>query len=315
MLLYKLTHIPSKKIYLGALKDNTRWQTYISSSRIVRPMIEKNPSDWTKQILETFDQTWRWDEVIYLEQCLIKTIVKICGWDAVFNKIANTGTASMFAPEAREKITLALAKPDIRKKMSESNTAWKKLNPDAWLANREKAALTNRSIERREAAKIASLNYFSSTPEAKENLKNFWSKWNSENPESVLKRRIKINEILRKPEHRERASKQISELWKNQNYKKSQSLAHIGKHVGAANGAFKGAIFGVCIDDPSIILKLEGAEDIENAGFSSKNVYACLSGDRKSHQGYLFTREKLNEDNSYEFVDANSKGIRRRKKK
>ena len=149
MLLYKFIHLPSKKIYLGALKDNARWSTYFSSSKSVRPMIEKSPHDWQRDIIEEFDGSWRWDEVVYFEQCLIKTVVKISGWDCLFNKIANTGTASMFAPEAREKILVALAKPSVRKKMSDSNNAWREANSEAWNAIRLKAAATNRSSSRR----------------------------------------------------------------------------------------------------------------------------------------------------------------------
>jgi len=314
MLIYKFTHLPSEKIYLGALKDSARWDGYLSSSKSVKPMIEKFPDDWRREIIENFDDSWRWEEVVYLEQCLIKTVVKIIGWDGVFNKIANTGTASMFAPEVREKIITSLAKPSVRKKMSDSNNAWREANPEAWNANRLKANSTNRSSERRENAKIKSLNYYKTNPDAALKLKSFWANWKVQNPDAVLHRRIKINEILKSPEHRNRAAKQVTKMWQDPEYRASQSIAHIGKHTAEKNGAYKGIIYGVKIEEPTLIIELNGAQEIEKAGFSSKNVYACLSGDRKSHLGYLFTREVLNTTNATAYVVANSKGTRKRKK-
>jgi hypothetical protein len=312
MLLYKFIHRPSQKIYIGALKDSTRWNSYFSSSKTVKPIIENSPSDWDREIIEHFDSSWRWDEVVYLEQCLIKSFVHIFGWDCVFNKIANVGTASMFAPEIHEKIKESLAKPAIRKKISDANNAYREANPDAWLSIRKKAASTNQSSSRREDAKNKTLNYFAANPDALRDIKKFWANWENQNPEAVSQRRIKINEILRQPEHRTRAAQQVSDLWKNPAYRAAQNLAHIGKHTAEKNGTFKGTIYGVKIDDPSVIIKLNGAQDIENSGFSSKNVYACISGERKSHLGFLFTREELTEINATEYVARNSKGTRKR---
>jgi hypothetical protein len=277
-------------------------------------MIEKSPHDWQRDIIEEFDNSWRWDEVVYLEQCLIKTVVKISGWDVVFNKIANTGTASLYSPETREKSALTRAQPEVRKKMSDSNNAWRAANPEAWTSIRLKAASTNRSSARREDAKTKSVNYYKTNPEAVDNLKIFWTNWEAQNADAVFQRRTKINEILRSPEHRKRASRQITEIWQDPHYKASQSLAHVGKHTGEKNGTFKGTIYGVKIEDPTFIIELKGAQEIENAGFSSKNVYACLAGDRKSHLGFLFTRELISKENSGELVSKNSIGTRRRKK-
>jgi hypothetical protein len=277
-------------------------------------MIEKSPHEWQRNIIEEFDSSWRWDEVVYLEQCLIKTVVKISGWDVVFNKVANTGTASLYSPEAREKSALTLAQPEVRKKMSDSNNAWRAANPEAWNANRLKAASTNRSSARREDAKTKSVNYYKTNPEAVDNLKIFWTNWEAQNADAVLQRRTKINEILRSPEHRNRAARQITNLWQDPDYRVSQSLAHVGKHTGDKNGTFKGIIYGVKIEDPTLIIELKGAQEIEKAGFSPKNVYACLAGERKSHLGFLFTRELISEENSSEFVTKNSIGTRRRKK-
>jgi hypothetical protein len=313
MLLYKFIHRPTQKIYLGALKDSTRWDSYFSSSKIIKPMMENSPSEWDREILENFDSSWRWDEVVYLEQCLIKSFVKIFGWGRVFNKIANTGTASMFAPEIQEKIKESLAKPTVRKKMSDANVAFRETNPEAWLSIRKKAATTNRSSSRREDAKKKALDYYIANPDAAENLKVFWANWEDKNPEAVLLRREKINEVLRRSEHRIRAAQQVSNLWENPEYRAAQSSAHIGKNIAEKNGTFKGTIYGVKIDDPKFIITLNGTQDISMAGFSSKNVYACISGERKSHLGFLFTREELSEVNAAEYVARNAKGTRKRK--
>jgi hypothetical protein len=51
--------------------------------------------------------------------------------------------------------------------------------------------------------------------------------------------------------------------------------------------AHAGISFGVKIEAPTFIIELNGAQEIEKAGFSYKNVYACLAGERKSHLGFF----------------------------
>lgn len=39
--------------------------------------------------------------------------------------------------------------------------------------------------------------------------------------------------------------------------------------------------------------KYIGAQQLRNAGFDPPNIYACLSGNRKSHKGYTWRREPI----------------------
>lgn len=314
MLIYKFTHLPSGRVYIGALKDDGRWETYRSSSRIVKPLMDSNPNEWKREILEQMGSDWAWDEVVYLEQCYIKASVLKFGWDFHFNQIANTGTAAMFSPEAREKIKYALSQPETRQKMSASNNAWRTERPEIWVENRKKAALSQRAPEKRLQASQISKNFYDNHPDARKRLKDFWSAWELNNPQKVAARKSKISEILKSEDQRKRASEQVKNLWEDPVYREKVSNSHVGKHVGEKNATYKGVIYAVSMDDPAIILELKGAQDIEKHGFSSKSVYGCLSGDRKSHQGYLFTREKLSTTNSYEYVALHGAGTRRRKK-
>ena len=87
MLIYEMRHLPTNKVYIGALKNDSRFLKYLTSSKTVKPMMQANPKEWERHILlKDFNQTITWEEVVSLEQAIIETTAKSIGWDKMFNK-------------------------------------------------------------------------------------------------------------------------------------------------------------------------------------------------------------------------------------
>jgi hypothetical protein len=60
---YKWTHIPTLKWYIGSRtsKGCNPDDGYICSSKIVKPMIQSNPTEWKREIIETGTSADMWD--------------------------------------------------------------------------------------------------------------------------------------------------------------------------------------------------------------------------------------------------------------
>ena len=63
---------------------------------------------------------------------------------------------------------------------------------------------------------------------------------------------------------------------------------------GSKNSTFKGTVVGTDIKTGNII-RLEGNKAIKDAGFQYGNISKCISGERHSHRGYTWSREKNDE--------------------
>lgn len=87
MLIYRMTHIPSNKIYIGALKDDNKWDKYKTSSKTVKARMKESPDEWTKEILlNDFSETVTFSDVVSLEQAIIKQLFIELGKEKMFNK-------------------------------------------------------------------------------------------------------------------------------------------------------------------------------------------------------------------------------------
>ena len=66
---YKWTHVPSKMWYVGSRTKTSchPYDGYICSSKIVKPMIEKNPTDWVREIIATGNPA----EMVLLEHSIL----------------------------------------------------------------------------------------------------------------------------------------------------------------------------------------------------------------------------------------------------
>ena len=105
MIIYQMTHVPTGRIYIGSLKQASRWLGYCSSSQTVREMMALDPSAWQREILCHIepDPAWDYARVVNLEQRLIKRAVLRLGWQGVWNKCYWLGSSRAYSPEAMAK--------------------------------------------------------------------------------------------------------------------------------------------------------------------------------------------------------------------
>lgn len=98
MLIYEMRHLPTNKVYIGALKDDSRFTRYRTNSTTVKAMIKANPTEWERYILlKDFNHTITWSEVVSLEQAIIETTAKSIGWDKMFNRGVYRGQIKLAA--------------------------------------------------------------------------------------------------------------------------------------------------------------------------------------------------------------------------
>ena len=82
-----MTHKPTGKIYIGALKNSSRWLRYNTSSKVVNPMLKANPEEWHREILlKDFSPITTWSDVVSMEQSIIEATSKTIGWNMMWNK-------------------------------------------------------------------------------------------------------------------------------------------------------------------------------------------------------------------------------------
>ena len=184
MIIYKLTHIPTGKIYIGSLKDPKRWPTYNSSSRTVKVMIETQPKEWLREITHSsFLSDWTYKEVVDLENQLIRDAVITIGWDAIWNQHYG---ANAYSPEAMEAAKAAMLTPEWKSKRSINSKKWFIQNPEK--AEKRRVKITQTMMESIPRLRELQLEY----------IRN--------NPEGHQARQAKANEGKRKPEARKRNS-------------------------------------------------------------------------------------------------------------
>jgi hypothetical protein len=116
-IIYKMTHLPTGRFYIGSLKDSSRFSTYVTSSKSVSKMMTENPAEWVKEIVEEFTNISFYDVVIK-EQHLIEHYVKTIGWDKIWNKFYHVGVAECYSPETIAKRSESQLRPETKLKKS-----------------------------------------------------------------------------------------------------------------------------------------------------------------------------------------------------
>lgn len=158
MLIYKMTHLPTGKIYIGSLKNSNRWNSYNTSSKTIKAMMSANPEEWKREIFrDKFPKSWGWTEVVNCEHRLIRDYVYRYGWDLVLNGYYNINQGNVYSPESREKAAETMRLPENRLQnslrittyfvnnpkaceyLSNATTQWMINNPEQWLKNQTKA--------------------------------------------------------------------------------------------------------------------------------------------------------------------------------
>lgn len=117
--IYKFTHLPTGKLYIGCLKDSRKFETYTSSSRTVSRMMSENPLEWVREVVLKFLDT-PFEEVVKMEQRMIQELVELKGWGATWNLFFNDGVSSVYAEEAVRRKIEKLRTPEAREKMRKS---------------------------------------------------------------------------------------------------------------------------------------------------------------------------------------------------
>lgn len=201
MLIYKLTHVPTGKIYIGSLKDSKRWGSYNTSSRVVKLMLEENSNEWIREIThDEFPDEWTYKEVVDLENELIKEAVLTIGWESVWNKHYG---ANAYSPEAMAAAKAAQETPEWKEKRSANSKKWFVENPEKAEVRRIKITQTmSENIPKLRAVQL-------------EYIKN--------NPEAHRARQEAANLAKQSPEAREKNSK-AKEDWYRNNPEKAKEL-------------------------------------------------------------------------------------------
>ena len=131
MIIYKMTHIPSGKFYIGSLQRSNLWHRYKTSSKVVRSMILKNPELWIKEILKQYPKDYDPQLLVDEEYSLIDDAVKRVGWDGIWNLRGSTNLGSSgYSPEAREKQRASAKDPSVIARAKLSKKAFIDGNPD-----------------------------------------------------------------------------------------------------------------------------------------------------------------------------------------
>ncbi len=228
MLIYKLTHVSTGKIYIGSLKDSKRWSSYNTSSRVVKSMLETNPNEWIREIThDTFPSEWTYKEVVDLENELIKDAVLTIGWDSVWNKHYG---ANAYSPEAMAAAKAAQETPEWKQKRSINSKKWFIENPDKAEERRIKITQTMsanipklrevqleyiRNNPEGHKARQYAANVAKQSPQARENNSKAKEIWYRNNPEKARELHEKITQTKQTPESKLRMSKGQKERFKN----------------------------------------------------------------------------------------------------
>jgi hypothetical protein len=138
-IIYKFTHAPTNKYYIGAKKDDDSYHSgnYYSSSKVVSSMMKANPEQWTKEVLYTYSSDTDFSVVINHEQKLIQEAVNNDGWDSIWNKHCRLGDGKLWNTESVSKNRDACKSPEYReKKASITKQHWQ--NPENYEKNEKR---------------------------------------------------------------------------------------------------------------------------------------------------------------------------------
>lgn len=118
-IIYKFTHLPSGKYYIGSLKDSRRFGKYKTSSSKVSRLYSEAPHEWVKEILDSFEDT-EFSKVVEIEQRIIQRIVDQDGWGDMLNDCYFFGSSKVFSPGTSAKRLATLRSEDVRTRISNS---------------------------------------------------------------------------------------------------------------------------------------------------------------------------------------------------
>jgi hypothetical protein len=119
-LIYKFTHIPTNKIYIGAKKNDSLFEHYNSSSQTVSSMMKANPAEWLREIIHQYPTNTPFEEVVAAEQAMIKQYVDQFGWGSIWNEQYRLNVGAVYSPATNEKRNAAGRTQEARQKKREN---------------------------------------------------------------------------------------------------------------------------------------------------------------------------------------------------
>jgi hypothetical protein len=131
MLIYKMTHLPTGKFYIGSLQRSKIWLRYRTSSKIVKAMMLAHPHEWVREILKEYPEDYDAQLLVDEEYRLIDAAVASFGWNGVWNQRGSRNLGSSgYSPIARAKQKESAKDPVVIAKSKESKRAYVEANPD-----------------------------------------------------------------------------------------------------------------------------------------------------------------------------------------
>lgn len=131
MIIYKMTHLPTGKYYIGSLQRSKIWHRYLTSSKTVKAMMKENPHEWKREILKQYDPDYDPQLLVDEEYLLIDEAVASVGWDGIWNQRGSTNLGSSgYSPEARAKQAEKARDPIVIEKSKAGKQAFIEANPD-----------------------------------------------------------------------------------------------------------------------------------------------------------------------------------------
>jgi hypothetical protein len=187
MLIYKMTHLPTGKFYIGSLQRAGIWSKYKTSSKIVRDMISNNPEEWVRVVLKRYPSDYDRQKLVDEEYELIDAAVAEFGWDGVWNLRGSRNLGSKgYSPEARDRPRASVKDFKVIAKAKLSKRAYVEANPDYFDRISATAKSTWSAPEMREYASRRAKMQFS-TDESRRNVSVRMRRHLSENPDRVMK--------------------------------------------------------------------------------------------------------------------------------
>jgi hypothetical protein len=240
MLIYKMTHLPTGKFYIGSLQRKKIWQKYKTSSKIVKEMMLANPHEWTREILKEYSDDYDAQSLVDEEYQLIDAAVASFGWGGIWNQRGSSNLGSSgYSPNARAKQKEKAKDTLVIAKSKKSKKAYIEANPDYFERISATAKVTWAQPEMVELAKQRASKQFSN-PENRKLASEIKKRFLSDNPEVAIKLASNMREVLKNPikesERRSKIKKTMSSMSKEFSAREKAKHAanpDLGKHHGA----------------------------------------------------------------------------------
>ena len=121
--IYRATHLPTNKPYIGYRSDEYALHRYKTSSNLVKNMMTNNPDEWKIEVIVCILQNVSQRDGLDLEKVVIRQYRDDCGgWNGVWNRYGKKPPINPIVRETIRRIVME-ALPAARKAISATNEA------------------------------------------------------------------------------------------------------------------------------------------------------------------------------------------------